>query len=314
MNPGNASFPKFFILLGFSDHPWLEMPLFITVLVAYICTLVGNISIIVVSRVDSHLDSPLYFFLSNLSFLDLCFTTTTIPQLLFNLWGPDKSISYGGCVAQFYVFHFLGATECIILAVMSLDRYIAICKPLRYSAIMHRRLCVSLVAVTWISGLANSLLQASLTVQLPLCGNNKVDDFLCEIPVMIKMSCVDTTFNVTMLSVIVALFTLVPLSLILVSYGFIVAAVLRIRSSTGKKKAFNTCGSHVIVVSLFYGPVICMYVQPSGTNSQDKNKLMALFYSLLTPMLNPFIYTLRNKDMKGAIRRLLLPLSHQERE
>ncbi|VFV29029.1 olfactory receptor 2b11-like [Lynx pardinus] len=314
MNPGNASIPKFFILLGFSDHPWLEMPLFIMVLVAYICTLVGNISIIVVSKVDPHLDSPMYFFLSNLSFLDLCFTTTTIPQLLVNLWGPDKSISYGGCVAQFYVFHFLGATECIILAVMSLDRYIAICKPLRYPAIMHQRLCVSLVAMVWISGLANSLLQASLTVQLPLCGNNKVDDFLCEIPVMIKMSCVDTTFNVTMLSVVVTLFTLIPLSLILVSYGFIVATVLRIRSSTGKKKAFNTCGSHVIVVCLFYGPVMCIYVQPFGTNSQDKNKLMALFYSLLTPMLNPFIYTLRNKDMKGAIRRLLLPLSHQGRE
>ncbi|XP_039081457.1 olfactory receptor 2B11-like [Hyaena hyaena] len=314
MSPGNASVPKFFILLGFSDHPWLEMPLFITVLVAYICTLVGNISIIVVSRLDPHLDSPMYFFLSNLSFLDLCFTTTTIPQLLLNLWGPDKSISYGGCVAQFYVFHFLGATECIILAVMSLDRYIAICKPLRYPAIMHRRLCVSLVAVAWISGLANSLLQASLTVHLPLCGNNKVDDFLCEFPVMIKMSCVDTTFILTLLSVVVTFFTFFPLSLIFVSYGFIVATVLRIRSSTGKKKAFNTCGSHVIVVSLFYGPVMCIYVQPSGTNSQAKNKLMALFYCLLTPMLNPFIYTLRNKDVKGAIRRLLLPLSHQGRE
>ncbi|XP_025773075.1 olfactory receptor 2B11-like [Puma concolor] len=314
MNPGNASIPKFFTLLGFSDHPWLEKPLFIMVLVAYICTLVGNISIIVVSKVDPHLDSPMYFFLSNLSFLDLCFTTTTIPQLLVNLWGQDKSISYGGCVAQFYVFHFLGATECIILVVMSLDRYIAICKPLRYPAIMHQRLCVFLVSVAWISGLTNSLLQASLTVQLPLCGNNKVDDFLCEIPVMIKMSCVDTAFNVTMLSVVGTFFTLVPLSLILVSYGFIVTTVLRIRSSMGKKKAFNTCGSHVIVVSLFYGPVICVYVQPSGTNSQDKNKLMALFYSLLTPMLNPFIYTLRNKDMKGAIRRLLLPLSYQGRE
>ncbi|XP_022346312.1 olfactory receptor 2B11-like [Enhydra lutris kenyoni] len=314
MSLGNASTPKVFILLGFSDHPWLEMPLFIMVFVAYICTLVGNILIIVVSRVDPHLDSPMYFFLSNLSFLDLCFTTTTIPQLLWNLWGPDKSISYGGCVAQFYMFHFLGATECILLAVMSLDRFMAICKPLRYQAIMDQRLCVSLVAVAWISGLANSLLQSSLTVQLPLCGNNKVDDFLCEIPVMIKMSCVDTTFNVTVLSLVVTFFTLVPLSLILLSYGFIVATVLRIQSSTGKKKAFNTCGSHVIVVSLFYGPVICMYVQPSGTKSQDKDKLMALFYSLLTPLLNPFIYTLRNKDMKGAIRRLVFPLICHGRE
>ncbi|XP_008541763.1 olfactory receptor 2B11-like [Equus asinus] len=314
MNLSNASSPKVFILLGFSDHPWLEMPLFIIVLVAYICTLVGNISIIVISRVDPHLDSPMYFFLSNLSFLDLCFTTTTIPQLLLNLWGTDKSISYGGCVTQFYMFHFLGATECILLAVMSLDRYMAICKPLRYSAIMHQQLCIFLVAVAWLSGLANSLLQSSLTIQLPLCGNNKVDDFLCEVPVMIKMSCVDTTFNVAMLSIVGAFYSLVPLLLILVSYGFIVATVLRIRSSEGKKKAFNTCGSHVIVVSLFYGPVISMYVQPSATNSQDKNKLMSLFYSLVTPMLNPFIYTLRNKDMKGAMRRLLVSLYHQGRE
>ncbi|KAL1785221.1 olfactory receptor 2B11-like [Sigmodon hispidus] len=265
-------------------------------------------------RIDPLLDSPMYFFLSNLSFLDLCFTTTTIPQLLLNLWGPDKSISYGGCVTQFYVFHFLGATECILLAVMSLDRYIAICKPLRYPAIMHQQLCILLVSMAWLSGLANSLLQSTLTVKLPFCGNNKVDNFLCEVPVMIKMSCANTAFNVAMLSIVGTFYSLVPLSLILISYGFIVATVLRIRSSEGKKKAFNTCGSHVVVVTLFYGPVISMYVQPSSSNSQDKNKLLSLFYSLVTPMLNPFIYTLRNKDMKGAMRRLLVSLYHRETE
>ncbi|XP_057644024.1 olfactory receptor 2B11-like [Chionomys nivalis] len=314
MNLGNASAPKIFILLGFSNHPWLEMPLFVTVLVAYVCTVLGNISIIVVSRIDSQLDSPMYFFLSNLSFLDLCFTTTTIPQLLLNLWGPDKSISYAGCVTQFYVFHFLGATECILLAVMSLDRYMAICKPLRYSAIMHQQLGILLVSMAWLSGLANSLLQSTLTVKLPLCGNNKVDNFLCEVPVMIKMSCANTAFNIAMLSIVGTFYSLVPLSLILISYGFIVATVLRIRSSEGKKKAFNTCGSHVVVVSLFYGPVISMYVQPSSSNSQDKNKLLSLFYSLVTPMLNPFIYTLRNKDMKGAMKRLLVSLYHRGTE
>ncbi|EGV96146.1 Olfactory receptor 2B11 [Cricetulus griseus] len=256
----------------------------------------------------------MYFFLSNLSFLDLCFTTTTIPQLLLNLWGPDKSISYGGCVTQFYIFHFLGATECILLAVMSLDRYIAICKPLRYPAIMHQQLCILLVSMAWLSGLANSLLQSTLTVKLPFCGNNKVDNFLCEVPVMIKMSCANTAFNIAMLSIVGTFYSLVPLSLILVSYGFIVATVLRIRSSEGKKKAFNTCGSHVVVVSLFYGPVISMYVQPSSSNSQDKNKLLSLFYSLVTPMLNPFIYTLRNKDMKGAMKRLLVSLYHRGTE
>ncbi|XP_052013548.1 olfactory receptor 2B11-like [Apodemus sylvaticus] len=314
MNLGNESAPKIFILLGFSNHPWLEMPLFIVVLVAYVCTVLGNISIIVVSRIDPHLDSPMYFFLSNLSFLDLWFTTTTIPQLLRNLWGPDKSISYGGCVTQFYIFHFLGATECILLAVMSLDRYIAICKPLRYPSIMRQQLCILLVSMAWLSGLANSLLQSTLTIKLPFCGNNKVDNFLCEVPVMIKMSCANTAFNIAMLSIVGTFYSLVPLSLILISYGFIVATVLRIRSSEGKKKAFNTCGSHVVVVTLFYGPVISMYVQPSSSNSQDKNKVLSLFYSLVTPMLNPFIYTLRNKDMKGAMRRLLVSLYHRGME
>ncbi|XP_050999199.1 olfactory receptor 2B11-like [Acomys russatus] len=314
MNLGNESAPKIFILLGFSNHPWLETPLFIMVLIAYVCTVLGNITIIVVSRIDPQLNSPMYFFLSNLSFLDLCFTTTTIPQLLRNLWGPDKSISYGGCVTQFYVFHFLGATECILLAVMSLDRYLAICKPLRYPAIMHHQFCILLVSTAWLSGLANSLLQSTLTVKLPFCGNNKVDNFLCEVPVMIKMSCANTAFNVAMLSIVGTFYSLVPLSLILVSYAFIVATVLRIRSSEGKKKAFNTCGSHVVVVSLFYGPVISMYVQPSSSNSQDKNKVLSLFYSLVTPMLNPFIYTLRNKDMKGAMRRLLVSLCPRETE
>ncbi|XP_006896378.1 PREDICTED: olfactory receptor 2B11-like [Elephantulus edwardii] len=312
MNPGNASVPNVFILLGFSDYPWLERPLFMIVFVAYIVTLVGNISIIVVSKIDPHLDSPIYFFLSNLSFLDLCFTTTTIPQLLLNLWGPDKSISYGGCVIQFYMFHFLGATECIFLAVMSLDRYIAICKPLRYSAIMHQRLCILLVVIAWLSGLAHSLVQASLTVQLPLCGNNKVENFFCEVAVIIKMSCIDTTFNVAVLSIGGTLYSLLPLSLILLSYGFIVATILKIQSSEGKKKAISTCSSHVMVVSLFYGPVICMYVQPSSTDPQNKNKFMSMFYSLVTPLLNPFIYTLRNKDIKGALRRLLFSFSTKE--
>ncbi|XP_001510576.2 olfactory receptor 15-like [Ornithorhynchus anatinus] len=305
MDHKNVSSHWVFILLGFSDRPWLEMPLFLMVLVAYLFTLVGNVAIILVSRLDPKLDSPMYFFLSNLSFLDLCFTTTTVPQMLKNLWGPDKTISYGGCVAQFYIFHFLGATECILLAMMSFDRYVAICKPLHYLAIMHQRLSILLVATAWVSGLANSLLQSSLTVQLPLCGNHVVDNFFCEVPVVIEMACVDTSFNVAMLSVVGTFYALVPLSLILVSYSFIAVAVLRIRSSAGRLKAFNTCGSHVTVVSLFYGPVIGMYVQPSADNSRDKAKLMTLFYSVVTPMFNPFIYTLRNKDVKGALKRLL---------
>uniref|UniRef100_A0A8D2I0B1 G-protein coupled receptors family 1 profile domain-containing protein n=1 Tax=Urocitellus parryii TaxID=9999 RepID=A0A8D2I0B1_UROPR len=284
MSWANDSSPKGFILLGFSDKPWLQMPLLVVLLISYTFTIFGNVSIMVVCILDPKLHTPMYFFLTNLSILDLCYTTSTVPHMLANICRNKKTISYGGCVAQLIIFLALGATECLLLAVMSFDRFVAICRPLHYVIIMNRWFCLRMAAFSWLTGFNN---------------------FLCEVLVMIKMSCADTTFNIAMLSIVGTFYSLVPLSLILISFGFIVATVLRIRSSEGNKKAFNTCGSHVIVVSLFYGPVIIMYVQPSVANSQDKNQLMSLFYSLVIPMLNSFIYTMRNKDMKGAMRRLL---------
>nr|XP_020021672.1 LOW QUALITY PROTEIN: olfactory receptor 2B11-like [Castor canadensis] len=297
--------PKDFILLGISDKPWLEFPLFMVLLVSYILAMLGNISIILVSWLDPQLQSPMYIFLSHLSFLDLCYTTTTIPQMLVNMGSSKKTISYGGCTVQYAIFHWLGCTECIVLAAMALDRYVAIWEPLRYATIMHRPLCKQLVAVAWLSGFGNALVQVVLTVQLPFCGQQVLNNFFCEVPAMIKLSCADTAVNDTTLAVLVAFFVVVPLAFILLSYGLIVHAVLRIQSSKGRHKAFGTCSSHLVVVSLFYLPAIYMYLQPPSSYSQEQGKFISLFYSIITPTLNPFIYTLRNKDVTGALGRLL---------
>ena len=294
-----------FILLGFSDRLQLELVLFVVLLIFYIFTLLGNITIIALSYLDPRLHTPMYFFLSNLSFLDMCYTTSIVPQLLVNLIGADKSISFGGCVGQMYMSLALGCTECILLGVMAFDRYAAICRPLHYMVIMHPRLCALMASASWIVGFVNSLLQTVLVFLLPRCGRNKLDHFFCEIPPFLKLACVDTTMNlyVTFFGSVIILLT--PVSLIMFSYGQIVRAVLRIRSTAGQRKAFGTCGSHLTVVSLFFGTAIYVYFKPSSNDSQDQDKFMSLFYTVIIPMTNPLIYTLRNRDVKGAMKKVL---------
>ncbi|CAN0395788.1 unnamed protein product [Rangifer tarandus platyrhynchus] len=310
MENDNTSAFEGFILVGFSDRPHLELILFVVVLSFYLLTLLGNMTIILLSVVDSRLhtpilQTPMYFFLTNLSLLDLCYTTSTVPQLLVNLHSTRKVISYGGCVAQLFMFLALGATECVLLAVMSFDRFVAICRPLRYSVIMRQRLCLQLAAASWITGFSNSMWLSTLTLQLPLCGQRRVNHFLCEMPALIKMACVDARAVEMLAFTFAILIVLLPLTLILVSYGHIAAAVLRIKSAAGRRKAFNTCSSHLTVVSLFYGSIIYMYMQPGNSSSQDQGKFLTLFYNLVTPMLNPLIYTLRNKEVKGALKKVL---------
>ncbi|XP_007538539.1 olfactory receptor 2G3 [Erinaceus europaeus] len=305
MERANESSLMGFVLLGFSDHPHLEAMLFLFVLFFYLLTLIGNFTIILVSYLDAHLHTPMYFFLSNLSLLDLCFSTSLAPQTLVNLRGPEKTITYGGCVAQLYISLALGSTECILLAVMALDRYVAVCKPLHYVVIMNPRLCQQLASVSWLSGLANSLIHATFTLQLPFCGNHRLNHFICEVPALLKLACADTTVNELVLFTVSILFLLLPPALILVSYGFITQAVLRIKSAEVRHKAFNTCSSHLTVVVIFYGTSIYMYLQPSDSYSQDRGKFISLFYTIVTPTLNPIIYTLRNKDVKEALKRLL---------
>nr|XP_008260643.2 olfactory receptor 2B11 [Oryctolagus cuniculus] len=301
----NESHPKEFILLGFANHPWVQLPLFIVLLITYPMALLGNIAIILVSKIDPRLHSPMYFFLTNLSFLDMCYTTSIVPQMLFNLGSSKKTISYMGCAIQLYAFSIMGGTECLLLALMSFDRYVAICRPLHYPLIMNQRICILLASVVWLGGMAYAFSEATITLQLPLCGINTLDHLLCEIPVLIKTACGEKGANELTLSVVCIFMLAVPLCLILASYASIGRAVFKIKSSEGRKKAFGTCSSHLIVVFLFYGPAISMYIQPPSTISKDQPKFMALFYGVVTPTLNPFIYTLRNKDVKGAICNLI---------
>ena len=305
MEQKNESTFTGFILLGFSDRPQLELVLFVVLLIFYIFTLLGNTTIIALSYLDPRLHTPMYFFLSNLSFLDMCYTTSIVPQFLFNLSGADKSISFGGCIVQMYMSLALGCTECILLGVMAFDRYAAVCRPLHYTVIMHPRLCALMASASWITGFANSLLQTVLVFLLPRCGRNKLDHFFCEIPPFLKLACVNITLNVYASFFAGVIMLLTPVALIMFSYGRIVRAVLRIKSTAGQRKAFGTCGSHLTVVSLFFGTAIYVYYQPSSNNSQDQDKFMSLFYTVIIPMTNPLIYTLRNRDVKGAMKKVL---------
>nr|XP_020759411.1 olfactory receptor 2H2-like [Odocoileus virginianus texanus] len=300
----NGTIPDDFILLGFSDSPSLEMTLFVTVSISYMVTLVGNTTIILLFHLDPHLHTPMYFFLTNLSILDLCFTTSCIPQMLVHLGGSDKTISYLGCAVQLYIFLGLGAAECVLLLVMAFDRYVAVCRPLYYTVIMQPRVCHKLAFSVWASGIFGTLVQSPTTMKLPFCHHHRVDDFVCEVPALIRLACGDTHSNELQISVIGSVFLMVPLLLILISYGHITQTVLAIQSHEGRRKAFQTCSSHLVVVFLFYCTVSAVYIQPRSHFSQKGGKFLTLFYTVVTPTLNPLIYTLRNKDMKGALKRL----------
>ncbi|KAL4837740.1 hypothetical protein H8958_010057 [Nasalis larvatus] len=301
----NASSEGYFVLVGFSNWPHLEVVLFVVVLIFYLMTPIGNLFIIILSYLDSHLHTPMYFFLSNLSFLDLCYTTSSIPHLLVNLWGLEKTISYAGCMIQLYFVLALGTTECVLLVVMSYDRYAAVCRPLHYTVLMHPRFCHLLAMASWVSGFTNSALHSSFTFWIPLCGHHQVDHFFCEVPALLRLSCVDTHADELTLMITSSIFVLIPLILILTSYGAIVQAVLRVQSTTGLQRVLGTCGAHLMVVSLFFIPAMYMYLQPPSGNSQDQGKFIVLFYTVVTPSLNPLIYTLRNKDVRRAVKRLM---------
>uniref|UniRef100_A0A8C6IAF8 Olfactory receptor n=1 Tax=Mus spicilegus TaxID=10103 RepID=A0A8C6IAF8_MUSSI len=300
----NTSTQESFILVGFSDWPQLQAFLFVIILIFYSLTIFGNTTIIVLARLDLRLHKPMYFFLSHLSFLDLCYTTSTVPQLLINLRGLDRTISYGGCVAQLFIFLALASTECLILVAMAFDRYAAVCHPLHYTSIMNPILCRALAISSWVGGLVNSLIQTGLVMAMRLCGH-QINHFFCEMPIFLKLACEDTEGTEAKMFVARTIVLVCPAVLILGSYVHIAKAVLKVKSMAGRRKAFGTCGSHLMVVSLFYGSGIYTYLQPVHRYSESKGKFVALFYTIVTPMFNPLIYTLRNKDVKGALWKLL---------
>ncbi|EHB17720.1 Olfactory receptor 15 [Heterocephalus glaber] len=255
------------------------------------------------SLVDPRLQTSMYFFLDNLSLLDLGITCTIVLQLLTNLWGPDKTITAWGCITQLYVYTWVGTTECALLAMMTIDPYVAICQPLQYILIMHTSVCMQMAAACWSSGLANALLQATLTVQLPLCRHHTLDHFFCEIPMLIKLACGDTSANDLALAIGAILFALLSPILVLISYTLIARAVLKLPSAEGRHKALSTCSSHLLAVTMYVAPAMYMYLQSPAHSTQAK--FLSFFYCVMTPVLNPFIYTLRNKDVKRAWKRIL---------
>ncbi|CAM5096023.1 unnamed protein product [Natator depressus] len=292
-----------FILLGFGDLPELQILLFLLFSVIYILSMVGNILIITLIVTDQHLHTPMYFFLGNLSCLETCYTSTILPRLLASLLTGDRTISVQRCLTQYYLFGLFGATECYLLAAMSYDRYLAICKPLYYGAHMNGRFCVLLAAGSWINGFLPVTIITSLMSQLPFCGPGKIDHFFCDLTPVIDLSCSDTRLIKLLGVVLSGVCSLPPSLLTVTSYICIITSILRIPSTTGRQKAFSICSSHLIVITTFYGTLIIVYLLPKTKTLQDLNKVFSIFYTILTPLLNPFIYSLRNKEVKKALRK-----------
>ncbi|CAM5157574.1 unnamed protein product, partial [Eretmochelys imbricata] len=287
-----------FILLGFGDLPELQILLFLVFLVIYIVTMSGNILIFALVVADQHLHTPMYFFLGNLSCLETCYTSAILPRMLASLLTGDRTISVSGCFAQLYCFGFLAATECYLLAAMSYDRYLAICKPLHYAALMNSRLFLQLAGGSWISGFLTCVIMMCFMSQLTFCGPSEIDHFFCDFSPMLKLSCSDTSAITLVAFILTSLDSPCPFLFTVTSYVCIIATILRIPSTTGRQKAFSTCSSHLIVVTVFYGSLMTVYLLPKNNTPIALNKVFSVFYTVLTPLVNPLIYSLRNKEVK----------------
>ncbi|XP_008056285.1 olfactory receptor 2A12-like [Carlito syrichta] len=306
MLPGqNQSWVSEFILLGFSSDPTSNWILFIAFLLLYLSSVLGNGLIVILICLDTHLHTPMYFFLCILSLLDMGCVTTTVPQMLVHLLSHSQTITFAGCWLQMYVFGALGLTECIFFVVMAYDRYVAICYPLRYTVILSWGLCTQLAVGTWICGFFFSLIHTYLTMRLPYCGPNIVNHYFCEGPIVRSLACLDTHL-IEMVDLVISVFMVVtPLSLILASYIRIALAILKIKSIQGRCKAFSSCASHLTVVTFFYVPATYIYMRPNSSYSPERDKQISLFYNVFTTLLNPVVYSLRNKDIKGAFLKVM---------
>ncbi|XP_059948282.1 olfactory receptor 7D4-like [Mesoplodon densirostris] len=305
MGAGNHTGVSQFLLLGLSDDPDLQPLLFGVFLSMYLVAVLGNLLIILAVSSDPHLHTPMYFFLANLSLVDICFVSTTVPRMLVNIQTQSKSISYIGCLTQVYFFMIFAVMDSFLLTVMAYDRFVAICHPLHYTVIMNPRFCGLLVLMCWLLIFWVPLIHILLLRRLNFCTGTETPHFFCELAQILKVACSDTLINNIVLFVATALLGVFPLSGILFSYSQIVSSLMRISSAVGKYKAFSTCGSHLSVVSLFYGTGLGIYLTSAVTHSPQRSSITSVMYTVLTPMLNPFIYSLRNKDVKGALERLL---------
>ncbi|XP_005690294.2 PREDICTED: olfactory receptor 10AG1-like [Capra hircus] len=300
---GNLTKLMEFVLLDFADVPHLQRFLFGLFLLIYIIILMGNGIIFLIIKLDSGLQTPMYFFLGNFSLLEICYVSVTLPRMLTSLWTQRRKISLVACATQMCFILILGATECFLLAVMAYDRYVAICSPLHYPLVMNYKVCIQLVAGSWISGIPVQIGQTGQIFSLPFCGSNLINHFFCDVPPILKLACGDTFLNEMLVFTVAVLFVLVPFLLILVSYGKIISTILKLPSATSLGKAFSTCSSHLMVAALFFGSGLVTYLRPKTQGSAGTDKVLSLFYTIVTPVFNPMIYSLRNKDVMMALRK-----------
>ncbi|XP_077169638.1 olfactory receptor 2AP1-like [Paroedura picta] len=310
-NGENQSSTVMFILLGFGNRLELQIILFVLFLTIYILAVMGNLLIVVLVKVDQNLHTPMYFFLMNLSCLESGYISTILPRMLTSFLTGDRSISVGGCITQWFFFGFFGATVCYLLAMMSYDRYLAICKPLHYTSLMTGKLCMQLTFISWMSGLLTNTILTSLMIQLTFCGPNEMDHFFCELYPISNLSCSDPHFVKVATFILGLMGTVPPFLLTLASYICIILIIFRIRSKDAQQKTFSTCSSHLVVVTLFYGSIFIVYIVPETVTLKKLHKPLSLLYTVLTPTLNPFIYSLRNREVKEALCRCTKKFSNR---
>ncbi|XP_012865285.1 PREDICTED: olfactory receptor 8B3-like isoform X1 [Dipodomys ordii] len=301
----NGSFITEFILVGLTELPGLQLPLFFLFLSTYMVTVLGNLGLIILIGLNSHLHTPMYFFLFNLSFIDLCYSTVFTPKMLINFILEKNTISYMGCMTQLYFYCFFVISECYVLMSMAYDRYVAICNPLLYNSAMSPKVCSYLILASYLMAVSGAAAHTGFMLRLTFCGANTINHYFCDILPVMQLSCTSTHANELEVLIVAGINIVVPSVSILISYGFILSSICRISSSEGRAKAFSTCSSHIIAVSLFFGSGAFMYLKPSSSGSMDEGKISSVFYTNMVPMMNPLIYSLRNKDVKVALRKTL---------
>ncbi|XP_069493201.1 putative olfactory receptor 2B8 [Ambystoma mexicanum] len=306
MAPNNLTSEPYLLLMVFSDLPWMKAVHTVVLLNIYLVTILWNLLLLLLRRIDPSLHTPMYFFLSHLSFIDICFTTTIVPKMLSNYLTEDKSISYLACATQMYFSLALGCTECLLLAIMAYDRHVAICQPLHYNVIMCTRTCFLLAALCWTSSLVNSLFHTVFTFFWSFCKSKEIKHFVCEIQPLLRLSCADTHTHEMWVFVSATIIVLCAFLFTLFSYIHIISTIMKIHSSEGKSRVFSTCSSHLLVVIIFYGTISSIYLRPISSYNPERDRVLTLLYTVVTPMCNPLIYTMRNKEVKGAMRKAMM--------
>ncbi|XP_045413517.1 olfactory receptor 5AC2 [Lemur catta] len=304
MSERNKTIVTEFVLTGLTDRPWLQVLLFIVFLMVYLITMVGNLGLMALIWKDPHLQTPMYLFLGGLAFVDVCTSTSVTPRMLVNFLDKTAMISLAECITQFYFFASSATTECFLLVVMAYDRYVAICNPLLYPVVMSSKLCTQLISVSYAIGFLHPLVHVSLLLRLTFCRSNIIHYFYCEIVQLFKISCNDSSINALLIFIFAALIQISTLMTIIVSYTRVLFDILKKKSEKGRSKAFSTCSAHLLSVSLYYGTLIFMYVRPASGLAEDQDKMYSLFYTIIIPLLNPFIYSLRNKEVMHALKRV----------